>query len=223
MPDVENKIAWSRDLDGVYRKTIVRQSFTDFEPAGNAIQYRKEYSDAVYQITEDVIELGGEGTWQIDCTTTQEPIETHIYFATIAETDKRNWALWKKDPKHPQLSPTGWDPSQSGDTAIQTLLYWWNRDVTSYLAPRIVARWTVVEQHPPDTSQVGKIAVGWTLPPINEPEDINFLLAGATGKQLGSPTDGDPWWQNTYELLSSARNNTNGDDLQTGWIKFLYQ
>jgi len=218
--DVQTRVQWSRELDGAYRKTIVRQSFQEIEPAQISVQYRKEYADAVYTVTEDQIELGGEGVWSIDCTTTQEPIETHTYFKDITETDKRNWALWKKDPKHPQLNPPGWDPYQSGDTAIQTLLYWWNRDVTSYLAPRIVARWTVIENHPPDTSGVGKIATGWDTPAINKPADINFLLAGANGRQIGTPETGE-WWENTYELLGSARSTDAGGGT-TGWITFLY-
>lgn len=219
---VENQITWTRDLDGSYRKTVTRQSFADFEPSGESLTYRKQHSDAVYQTSEDFIETGGEGIWQIDCTTTQEPIETHTYFSSMSETNKRNWALWKKDPKHPQLDPPGWDPYQSSSTEVQTLLYWWNRDVTSYLAPRIVARWTVVEQHPPDTSKVGKIAEGWTLPSINAPADINFLLAGANGRQIGTPTQGEAWWSNTYELMGSARNTDAGQG-STGWIRFLYE
>ena len=221
MADVETRLSWSRDQEGVYRKTITRQSFENIEPSGDAIQYKKDHSDAVYEIVEEHIDLGGDGVWQIDCTTGQEPIETHMYFSSIPDSEKRNWALWKKDPKHPQLDPPGWDPYQSGDTGIQTLLYWWNRDVTSYLAPKIVARWTVVEQHPPDCSGVGKIAQGWNLPEIHKPSDVNFLLAGANGKQLGSPTEGEAWWQNTYELLGSARSTDAGGGT-TGWIEFLY-
>jgi hypothetical protein len=158
--DFVTRTSQSRDLDGVYRKTTIRQSFEDFEPVGDCIQYRKDHNDAVYEITEETIEAGGQGVWQIDCTTGQEPIETHMYFADMAAADKRNWALWKKDPKHPNMDPAGWDPYQSGSEKVQTLLYWWNRDVTSYLAPKIVARWTVVEDHPPDCSGVGKIAEG---------------------------------------------------------------
>jgi hypothetical protein len=211
---------WSREQDGTYKRTDISSSFADFEPKPQALQYKKSIKDAVYTISEEFIEAGGEGVWQVDCTTSQEPIETHKYFWDIDEKEQRNWALWKKDPKHPQLDPAGWDPLANGSNKIQTLYYWWQRDVTSYLAPRIVLRWTVIEQHPPDCGQVGVIADGWSFPAINQPTNVNFLMSGANGRQLGTPEDGNPWYQNTYEFLSSARST--GSSGETGWLSFLY-
>ena len=145
---------WARDLDGAYKRTDVSSSFENIEPASQCIQYTKNLKDHTYTINEQFIEAGGEGTWQIDCTVSQEPMETHKYFLTISDSDKRNWSLWKKDPYHPQLNPAGWNPLMSGDAKIQTLYYWWQRDVTQYLAPRVVAKWTVVENHPPNVKSM---------------------------------------------------------------------
>lgn len=224
MPEiVEIEETRTRDLDGAYRKTLIRQTVgnNDFEPNPDALQYKKNHKDSFITVTEDFIELGGEGVWQIDCTTSQEPIETHQYFASLSDQDKRNWALWKRDQTSSQLIPPNWNPaSPDQNEQIQTLYYWWIRDVTSFLAPRIVARWHVVENHPPDCSGVGKIAVGWDLPSINVPEGVDFLLSGATGKQIG--TGDQEWYANTYELLGSARSVQAGEN-ETGWIKFLYQ
>ena len=211
---------WSRDLDGAYKRNDVSSSFDTIEPDASAIQYTKNLKDHTYTINEQFIEAGGEGTWQVDCTVSQEPIETHKYFASMTDQDKRNWSLWKKDPTHPQLVPAGWDPLQSGSTQVQTLYYWWQRNVTEYLAPRIVLKWTVIEQHPPDCSQVGLIADGWNFPEIHKPASVNFLLNGANGRQMGSPEDGNPWYQNTYEFLGSSRSYQ--DKNETGWIQFLY-
>jgi hypothetical protein len=211
---------WSRDLDGSYKRTDISSSFSDFEPKGTCIQYKKSIKDATYTISEEFIEAGGEGTWQVDCTTSQEPIETHKYFWDIDSKEQRNWALWKKDPKHPQLDPAGWEPLASQDEKIWTLYYWWSRDVTSYLAPRIVLRWTVIEQHPPNCSHVGLIAEGWGFPAINTPGGMNFLMSGANGRQLGTPESGSEWYQNTYEFLSSARQT--GATGEPGWLQFLY-
>jgi hypothetical protein len=209
---------WARDLDGAYKRTDVSSSFENIEPASECIQYTKNLKDHTYTINEQFIESGGEGTWQIDCTVSQEPIEVHSYFSDMSEVQKRNWALWKKDPYHPQLTPAGWEPSTGGsedpsdNEKLNTLYYWWQRDVTHYLAPRVVAKWTAVENHPPDCSGVGKIAEGWVLP-VGVP-NVNFLLSGANGRQLGTP-DGQTWYQNTYEFLGSAPS-------QTGWQPFLY-
>lgn len=223
MPNVvEIEETRTRDLDGAYRKTLIRQSVgnQDFEPAANALQYRKNHKDSFITVTEDFIETGGEGVWQIDCTTSQEPIETHEYFASMSAEDKRNWALWKRDQTSPLLDPPNWDPKLSESTEVQTLYYWWVRDVTTFLAPKIVARWHVIENHPPDCSGVGKIADGWSLPSINKPPNVNFLLSGATGRQIGSGSE--EWYANTYELLGSARSVDAGDG-EKGWIRFLYQ
>lgn len=220
--DVITEETRTRDLDGAYRKTLIRQSVgnSNFEPAPNSIQYKKNHKDSVITITEDFIEAGGHGVWQIDCTTSQEPIETHVYFSTIPEKDKRNWAIWKRDPTSVLLDPADWNPMNSGSAEIEKLYYWWVRDVTSFFAPRIVARWHAVENHPPNTSNVGKIAQGWAFPDIHIPDGVDFLLSGATGKQIGSGSE--EWYANTYEFLASARSvQAGGND--TGWIKFLYQ
>jgi hypothetical protein len=222
MGDVTSQITRIRDADGVYRATLVRNSFEDFEPSDTCISYRKSINDAVYSISEEYIDAGGEGIWSVDVSTSTEPIETHQYFSSIPELEKRNWSLWKRDPKHPQLQPAGWDPLMSEYEGIQTLYYWWQRDVTTYLAPRIVARWTVVENHPPLVSGVGQIASGWHTPLTDVPSDVNFLLGSATGRQQGYRTGNVQWFLNTYELLGSARSQQGQLPGQFGWLPFLY-
>jgi hypothetical protein len=193
-----SRIEETRDPDGITITTTTRQDFADFAPTSNVRSYRKTTEDGVITIIEEMLENVGSARYLVDSSVTQEPLETHSYFASMSDTLKTNWALWKKNPYDPALDPPGWKPNDSGDTQLQTLYYFWKRDITSFLSPRIVVKYTVVESHAPFVHFVGKIAdhgldLG-TLPF----SDMSFICTGANGQQQGE------YWTNTYEYMGSG-------------------
>jgi hypothetical protein len=210
---------FSRDVDGIELNVITKQGFEEISPSNDARAYRIVHEGGTYTLTEEIQGSTGSGSYQVESSVASEPIENNKFFlpgggAAVSDAEANLWKIWKKNPQDPQLA-TGvidnwkgafWSPLDDGDMPIQTLLYLYNREQTTFLSPRVVIKKIIVEDTAPDLSKVG--VINWPGLSGVTPEGMNFILAGAHGQQMG-----DQLWQNTYEWMGSGRN---------GWDQNLY-
>lgn len=188
----ETQIEVSRDPTGLVTRTVTKQAFEWEDPSENCRSYRVNQNDGVVTIVEEFFDAM-DPVYQLDVSTTTEPIESHPHFDTLDPLDRSQWKRWTQNNEDPRLN--GWDPKNSGVELIQFLYYLWQRSITSYFAPRIVVKCTTLEDTEPDASAVGKISVtGWG----GDVGSVDFILLGLSAQQEGVK------YRVTREYLSSA-------------------
>lgn len=210
MAECITRTDFSVDIDGVQVTTQTKQSFDAITPSSDARSYRLTHEGGVYTLTQEILGTTGAGRYQVDCSVASEPIENNKFFlpgggSAISQEEANLWKTWKRNPQDPQLAKgvlgdwTGdyWNPLQDGGDGIQTLLYLYNREQTTFLSPRVVVKKTVIEDSAPNLDAVGTI--NWPGLDGVTPAGMNFILAGAHGQQ----TTGN-LWQNTYEWMGSG-------------------
>ena len=209
----------TKDIKKVVMQTITQQDVAGpISKNGNARSYREEQVDGVWTLTEEILIDQGAGVWSSDGAVSSEPLETHVYFHDIANKVKNLWTVWKRNPAAPELSlpqnkisGSPWTPEAETDSKFITFYSYIKRGVETWLAPRLTARFTELEDGPPDTGNIGMID--------NKPVNVfgyyegYWILSGCRSQQEGEK------WRNTYEYLgagpsSSASNN--------GWEPTLY-
>ena len=132
--------------------------------------------------------------YNVDVSTTQEPVESHPYFSDLPEKFRSDWALWKQSPNNPDLN--GWVPSDETGEKPSTLWALWKKGITNYFAPRIVIKQVTLEDDYPDVANVGIISdTGYG----GDTGPVNFILTGLSAQQEGIK------WRVTREYLGSAR------------------
>jgi hypothetical protein len=194
----------SADPTGLVTETITTQDFAELEPSGAARSYKITQADGVWTRVEESFTTN-PAVYAIDVSTTQEPIESHPFFASMTAHDREAWALWKQNPNNPELN--GWNPATSEDQNFQQLYDFWQKGITNYFAPRIVIKETNVEDSAPDVSGVGHVSdTGYT----GATGSVNFILAGVSGQQEGTK------YRVTREFLGSAINTVWNEDLYGG-------
>ena len=205
-----------KDANGNITLTEVREALDVApSPSGAATTWKvtRNQNDGRWTLTQTFLKGGGgtdggvapvfDEVWSFDVSTSEEPLESHPLVKGSGELDK--WAKWKQDPT--DATNKAWAAKVSSmDVPIQKLYEAWKMGQTSYRAPRIVVRRTVMESGPPNMENVGKInfpakAQGHT------PSGVNFILTGASSVQSGT------FWRNTYEWLGSDKN---------GWAPYWY-
>lgn len=189
-----------RDSRGNKFLTNTYEDFSQMTPDSAASSWSLSQQDGVWRLeetyTEQVPDPGGGGgsttfpdIWSLDVSTITEPIETNAYFRNGMSPQQMSWwAAWKagKDPgdnSYPNDGFPGAGPSTN--QVVQALYERFNRGETDYLSPRCVVKHQKVYSVPPDFYSVGFATNDPAGNPFSFPEDVNFLMTGATASQEG--------------------------------------
>jgi hypothetical protein len=202
MPLTETQIEVAKDPTGLVTRTTTKQAFAWEDPSADCRSYRVTKTDGVVTVVEEFFDTM-PAVYAVDASTTQEPVESHPYFADLTAKNRTDWAMWKQNPTNPELN--GWTPADETGEKFSTLYALWKKGITNYFAPRVVIKHTTLEDDAPDTSGVGIIS---TTGYSGDTGDVNFILTGLSGQQEGNK------WRVTREYLSSAQGST--------WENVLY-
>lgn len=199
----ETQIEVSKDPTGLITRTTTKQTLGPWEdPSADCRSYRVNQTDGVVTVVEEFFDEMPP-VYALDVSTTQEPVESHPYFASLTAKNRKDWAMWKQSPNNPDLN--GWTPADETDEVFSTLYALWTKGITNYFAPRIVIKLTTLEDTEPSAADVGIISetgYGGNTGPVN------FILTGLSGQQEGAK------WRVTREFLGSARGSN--------WEEVLY-
>lgn len=198
----ETQIEVSKDPTGLITRTTTKQAFAWEDPSDDCRSYRVTKTDGVITVVEEFFDTM-PAVYNVDVSTTQEPVEAHPYFKDLSQKNRSDWAMWKQNPNNPDLN--GWTPAQETGTVFSTLYALWNKGITNYLAPRIVIKHVTLEDNDPNLAAVGIISetgYGGNAGPVN------FILTGISAQQEGNK------WRVTREYLGSAHG--------TNWEPVLY-
>jgi hypothetical protein len=202
MPLTETQIEVSKDPTGLITRTTTKQAFAWEDPSDDCRSYRVTQTDGVVTVVEEFFDTMPP-VYNVDVSTTQEPVESHPYFSSLSEKFRSDWALWKQSPNNPDLN--GWTPASETGEKESTLYALWQKGITNYFAPRIVIKHQTLETTDPNLSDVGKISeTGYG----GNTGAVNFILTGISAQQEGSK------WRVSREYLGSA----NGSN----WEAVLY-
>ena len=199
----ETQIEVSRDPTGLVTRTVTKQTLEAWlDPANNCRSYRVTRVDGVVTVVEEFFDEMPP-VYNLDVSTTQEPVESHPYFSELTQKNREDWAMWKQNPTNPDLN--GWTPSDETGEKFSTLYALWVKGITNYFAPRIVIKCTTLETTEPNASDVGIISdTGYG----GNTGSVNFILTGLSAQQEGDK------WRTTREYLGSARGSN--------WENVLY-
>lgn len=193
MPLTETQVEVSKDPTGLITRTTTKQAFAWEDPSADCRSYRVTQTDGVVTVVEEFFD-DMPAVYNLDVSTTQEPVETHPYFSSLPEKFKTDWALWKQNPTNPALN--GWNPADETGEKESTLYALWKKGISNYLSPRIVVKHVTLEDDAPNASDVGIISSpGY---PGNA-GPVNFILTGLSAQQEGNK------WRVSREYLGSAR------------------
>ena len=199
----ETQIEVSKDPTGLVTRTTTKQAFEWEDPSADCRSSRVTKTDGVVTIVEEFFDVMPP-VYAIDISTTQEPVESHPYFAPLSQKQRRDWAMWKQNPTNPELN--GWNPADETGEEFSTLYVLWTKGITNYFSPRTVIKLITLEDDAPSTTEVGIISSpgypGDTGP-------VNFICTGLSGQQEGVK------WRISREFLSSARGSNWEDVLYT--------
>jgi hypothetical protein len=189
----------------------------EITPASDARTWSQSHTEGKWQLTQTFTnevpnpDPGGGGppqvypdTWSIEVSTAAEPIESHPNFSGFSAQDWANIRIWKANPKDDSLN--GWHPGIVPGTfgaAYEELI---NKNVQTFLAPKIVIKHTYFSPTTPNLGNIGKINYPSFAQGIG-PEGVDYILTGASAVQSGSG------YRVAEEWLGSARG---------GWIPFVY-
>jgi len=189
----ETQVEVSRDPTGLVTRTTTSQAFAWQDPQADCRSYRVTQTDGVVTVVQEFFDTAPP-VYNLDVSTTTEPVESHPYFAPLTSKNRKDWAMWKQNPTNPDLN--GWTPAQETGTEFSTLYALWNKGITNYFAPRIVIKCTTIEDSQPDASSVGIISsTGYS----GDTGPVNFILTGLSAQQEGTK------YRVTREYLGSAR------------------
>lgn len=186
------RVETGRDARGNKYQTKTYQDFIEITPTIGVTSYTLTQEDGVYTLTETITEQvpdpggGGGGSgfpdiWSLDVSTISEPIETNPYFRNgMSLTEMANWTAWK------QGREDATDPKTSSNQVVQALYERFNRGETDYLTPRVVVKFQKVYTVPPSLSGVGFATSNISGSPFTFPNDVNFLMTGATALREGN-------------------------------------
>lgn len=195
----------SRDISGIVMQTITQQDTSQITPNTEARSWRQDQTDGIWTITEEFLISDAAGTWSSDGSCSSEPLESHVRYALqVSEKVKNLWTVWKRNPSDEFLNRTEnqidgkpWTPSKEvTDTWFVEFYYFYSRGMESFLCARLTARFTHLEDGPPDTTNLGKID--------DKPASMfgygsgYWLLSGVRSQQEGN------MWRNTYEYLGAG-------------------
>lgn len=196
MPLTQTQIEVSKDPTGLVTRTVTKQAFAWEDPDADARSYRVTQTDGVVTVVEEFFDEM-PAVYNVDVSTTQEPVESHPYFKDLTQKNKEDWAMWKQNPNNPDLN--GWTPASETGEVFSTLYALWTKGITNYFAPRAVVKHTTLEDEAPSLSGVGIISTpGYP----GDPGDVDFILTGLSAQQEGIK------WRVTREYLASARGST---------------
>ena len=193
MPLTETQVEVSKDPTGLITRTTTKQAFAWEDPSVDCRSYRVTQTDGVVTLVEEFFD-DMPAVYNVDVSTTQEPVESHPYWADWDAKERKLWSLWKQNPTNPDLAK--WTPATSTNAQTATIYALFNKGITNYFAPRIVIKHVTLENDYPDLQNVGIISSpgygGDTGP-------VNFILTGLSAQQEGVK------WRVSREYLGSAR------------------
>jgi hypothetical protein len=212
---VISRIEETKDLQQVVMQTITQQDTSQMTPSEDARTYRQDQVDGIWTLTEEHLISQGAGTWSSDGSVSSEPLESHRQFVNISSRCRDLWATWKRNPSDEflnraeyQIDGKPWNPAKEVEDDDFIIFYSYIRDgIESWLCPRLTARFTELEDGPPDTTNLGLID--------GKPSSIfgygtnYWLLSGVRSQQEGN------MWRNTYEYLGAGPNGAWDEGLYT--------
>ena len=206
-------------MQQVVMQTITQQDTSQIDVNADARSYRQEQVDGVWTLTEEFLIDQGAGVWSSDGSLSSEPLETHISFKGITTENKERWTVWKRNPSDEflnrsenQIDGKPWTPSKEvADEIFVTFYSYIRRGVETWLAPRLTARFTELEDGPPDTANIGLIDGKPTS--VFGYFEAYWLLSGVRSQQEGNK------WRNTYEWIGAGPHSSAEN---AGWDQLLY-
>lgn len=198
----ETQIEVSKDPTGLITRTTTKQAFAWEDPSADCRSYRVTQTDGVVTVVEEFFD-DMPAVYNVDVSTTQEPVESHPYWADWDATERKKWQLWKQNTANPELK--NWTPATSDNEKTATIYILFNKGITNYFAPRIVIKHVTLEDDYPNLSSVGILSeTGYG----GDTGPVNFILTGLSAQQEGNK------WRVTREYLGSARGSN--------WEEVLY-
>lgn len=198
----ETQIEVSKDPTGLITRTTTKQAFAWEDPSNDCRSYRVTQTDGVVTIVEEFFDEM-PAVYNVDVSTTQEPVESHPYWSDWNAQERKLWQLWKQNPTNPELGK--WTPATSENPQTATIYILFNKGITNYFAPRIVIKHVTLEDTEPNLGTVGIIS---TTGYGGDTGPVNFILTGLSAQQEGNK------WRVTREYLGSARGSN--------WEQVLY-
>ena len=184
----------AKEASGLTVTTTTEESFEQIDFPAEFTRATLTQTDGKYTLVYEAYTENGNGVVSCDASTSTEPLESHPYFDDIRTTEEfGKWTTWKSNPSDPSLN--GWVPLYSTEAKIHDLYWWYASGITSYLAPRISVKETILLNEAPDLSSVGKL----DFPPQGFQWNGNWVYSGATVQQEGTK------WRLTREWLGSAQ------------------
>lgn len=190
------RIETGKDARGNKYQTKTYQDFAEIVPTAGVTSWTLTQEDGVYTLTETITEEvpdpggGGGGAgfpeiWSLDVSTISEPIETNPYFKNgMSLSEMSWWARWKAGMDAATGTPDGF-PASSSNAVVQDLYQRFNRGETDYLTPRVIVKFQKVYSVPPLLNGVGSATADISGSPFNFPNNVNFLMTGATAVREG--------------------------------------
>jgi hypothetical protein len=196
---VETKYEEAPNSRGQTVITRTLESFTGRPTASGAKNLKYSHSDGRHVVTYDTYRNASQGEMSVEGSMSQEPIETHEEFKSIAADEWKKWSSWKNNPQDESIA--GWTPDKKGTDKMKKLHRWFTKGITDYLVPKAVVRITKSESTPPNLSKLGKRDSPQGAPSL--PSGANWLMTGATGQKVYTG-ENQFEWDNTYEYTSSG-------------------
>ena len=184
-------------------QTITVESFggTITAPVG-AKDVSTSQEDGKLVMRYTVVVSGGAATYQINGTTSQEPLATHPMFVSgdnaIEADEWKKWKIWDADPHDVELN--GWKPD--GDDASDGMKKYYayrNRGIEDYLLGSVTMRVITEETSSPSLANLGRIVSPPGAPAL--PNGRTWLCVGIDGERTAY---GMNKWKVTREYRASA-------------------
>lgn len=213
------KVTQSRDARNYLVTEEVWEAFDGFiTPSESARTWSQSHTEGKWQLTQTFTnevpnpDPGGGGpptvypdTWSVEVSTASEPIESHPQFVTISDEDWKKIKTWKGNSNDPSLD--GWHPGQGGSGTVgglyEALI---NKNIQTYLAPKIVIKHTYFSNSVPNLASIGRKNFPSFASGIG-PQGVDYIMTGASAVQSGSG------YRISMEWLGSALG---------GWINQIY-
>ena len=150
-----------------------------------------------------VVVSGASTTYQINGSTSQEPLATHKMFKpegtkAVTVDEWKKWKIWEADPHDIELA--GWKPDAEGNSdGIKAYYAYRNRGIEDYLVGTVTMRVTTEETSSPSLATLGKIASPANAPTL--PNSRTWLCVGIDGERTAF---GNSRWKVTREYRASA-------------------
>ena len=199
---IEQKVGSEGD-----EQTITVESFVGVTAPAGAKDIVVTQEDGKYVMRYTIVVTGSATTYQINGSTSQEPLATHPMFQSagdypITAEEWKKWKIWEADPHDPDLA--GWKPDGGSDSGsvsegLKKFYAYYNRGIQDYLLGTVTMRVTTEEQSSPSLKNLGRIDTPQGAPALENGK--NWLCVGIDAERTAY---GYTLWKVTREYRASA-------------------